>query len=174
MPKKSRSGVVYSTNPDFDYDNPFALLGGLSSSLAGDAEEETEMAEETPAPSSQVLRLFLDRKQRKGKEVTIVNGFVGSEQALAELGKFLKTKCGVGGAVKDGEIIIQGNQRDKILALLLEAGYQKTKCAGGEPPDFSPAMVLYCFFTRSWLALALSVLAHDQGANWLPPLNTRA
>ncbi|MEL6142300.1 MAG: translation initiation factor [Bacteroidota bacterium] len=122
--QKRRGGVVYSTNPDFDYDNPFAALGGL---VGDDNEEDSQGA----APSKQQLRVLIDRKQRKGKEVTIVVGFDGSEADLKALGKMLKSKCGVGGSTKDGEIIIQGNQREKVVALLLEAGYTKTKKSGG-------------------------------------------
>ncbi len=111
---KNRSGVVYSTNPDFDYSQQEDL---------GDADEL--------APEKQILRIFLDRRLRRGKEVTLISGFVGSEEKLRDLGKFLKTKCGAGGSVKDGEIIVQGNHRDKVLQLLLDKGFAKTKKAGG-------------------------------------------
>ena len=77
------------------------------------------------------VALFLDRKHRGGKEATIVRGFEGEESVLKDLGKTLKAKCGVGGSVKDGEIIIQGNKRDKVVALLLEMGYRNTKKSGG-------------------------------------------
>lgn len=112
MGKKNRRGVVYSTNNDFEYDY-----------------DEDEVQETLP-PQQQKLRILIDRKRRKGKEVTLVTGFVGAEEDLKELGKFLKTKCGVGGSVKDGEIIIQGNHREKALKLLLEKGY-KAKSSGG-------------------------------------------
>ncbi|MEL7021030.1 MAG: translation initiation factor [Bacteroidota bacterium] len=111
--KKKRIGVVYSTNPDYDYEL-----------------ESGEEAETLP-PQQQKLRVLIDRKQRKGKEVTLVTGFVGASTDLKELGKFLKSKCGVGGAVKDGEIIVQGNQRDKVVQLLLDKGYSQTKKSGG-------------------------------------------
>lgn len=112
MKKKDKGGLVYSTNPDFEY------------------REEKEEAASLP-PQQQKLRVMIDRKQRGGKEVTLVTGFVGPEEELAELGKFLKTRCGVGGSAKDGEIIVQGNQRDKVVQLLLEKGFTQTKKAGG-------------------------------------------
>ena len=108
---KQRLGMVYSTNPDFEY-------------------KTDEVAEaETLAPERQDLRVWLDRKHRGGKTVTLVKGFVGSEADLAELGRMLKSKCGVGGSAKDGEIIIQGDHRDRVVELLLKAGY-KCKKAG--------------------------------------------
>ena len=111
--KKNRTGIVYSTDPDFEYEY-----------------QREEEAEELPA-RQQKLRVMVDRKQRKGKEATLVTGFVGPEDSLKELGKYLKSKCGVGGSVKDGEIIIQGNQRDRVVELLKEKGYSNTKAAGG-------------------------------------------
>ena len=116
MSKKNKrrdlGGMVFSTNPDFDF-NQFSD------------------DEESLAPADQNLRVLVDRKQRRGKTATLVTGFVGKEEDLKELGKWLKTKCGVGGSAKEGEIIIQGEQRDKVLALLLEKGYSKTKKSGG-------------------------------------------
>jgi translation initiation factor 1 len=103
--KKERLNVVYSTNPDFHYEY--------------DSEEQVD----TLTNSQQKLYVSLDRKQRAGKEVTLVEGFVGSEEDLKELGKLLKNKCGVGGTVKEGEILIQGNFRDKILEILTKEGY---------------------------------------------------
>ena len=112
MKKKKRVNVVYSTNPDYNFDY------------------EDENSEETLAPESQDLRVMLDRKQRKGKSVTLVSGFVGEEDDLKDLAKMLKSKCGVGGTAKDGEILIQGDHRNKILDLLKSAGY-KAKQSGG-------------------------------------------
>jgi len=109
---KDRLGMVYSTDPDFKYD-----------------QGENEEAETLP-PQQQDLRVMLDRKNRKGKSVTLVTGFIGTEEDLKELGKFLKSKCGTGGSVKDGEILVQGDFREKILELLSDKGY-KAKRSGG-------------------------------------------
>lgn len=113
--KNRRDGFVFSTNPNYiPEDNPFGNLFGES-----DLED-----------SDQILRIHLDR--RKGnKEVTIVKGLEGSEDELKALGKMLKTKCGGGGTVKDGEILIQGNHREKVRKLLIDEGYRNTKLAGG-------------------------------------------
>ena len=102
---KKRLGVVFSTNPDFNY------------------EEEVEAEPETLEPSKQNLIVSIDRKGRAGKQVTLVTGFVGTSDDLAELGRKLKVKCGVGGSAKDGEITIQGDFRDRVTALLKEMGY---------------------------------------------------
>lgn len=104
---KKREGVVFSTNPNFNYKN--------------DAQEE-EM--QTLPPQQQKLIVAIDRSGRAGKQVTLVKGFVGSEDDLQALGKMLKTKCGVGGSVKEGEILIQGDFRDKLVQLLTAAGYK--------------------------------------------------
>lgn len=103
---KKRLGVVYSTNPDFEYQN----------------EADGEKVETLP-PGKQKLRVMIDRRNRGGKQVTLVAGFVGSEDDLKELGKTLKIKCGCGGSAKDGEITIQGDMRDKVTSLLQEMGY---------------------------------------------------
>lgn len=115
--KKSRKfsgfdGLVYSTNPDEQLNHI----------------EETEA--ETLNPKHQDLRVQLDKKQRGGKAVTIITGFVGGDEDLKDLGKLLKSKCGVGGSVKNGEILIQGDFRQKILQLLLEKNF-KAKQIGG-------------------------------------------
>lgn len=102
---KQRLGVVYSTNPDFKYET-----------------EETTEAETLP-PSKQRLIVGIDRRNRGGKQVTLVTGFVGTADDLKELGRTLKVRCGVGGAAKDGEITIQGDLRDKVTVLLKELGY---------------------------------------------------
>ncbi len=109
---KDRLGVVFSTNPNFGY------------------EHENEEEPETLQPSKQNLRVTLDKKQRAGKSVTLITGFVGTEADLKELGKMLKTKCGVGGTVKDGEILIQGDFRKKVLEILQKEGF-KAKQIGG-------------------------------------------
>lgn len=106
---KSRLGMVYSTNPDFSFDT-------------GGAEEPDTLPKE-----EQKLHVSIERKGRGGKTVTVVGGFVGREDDLKELGRLLKTKCGVGGAVKDGEILIQGEWRDRVAALLRSEGYNRVK-----------------------------------------------
>jgi translation initiation factor 1 len=109
---KERLGVVYSTNPEFSF-------------------EKNELEQqETLLPRQQNLKVMLDRKQRKGKVVTLVDGFIGSENDLNNLAKMLKTKCGVGGTSKDGQILIQGDFCQKIVGLLQNEGY-KVKRAGG-------------------------------------------
>ena len=109
---KDRLGMVYSTNPDYEYQT--------------NKQEE----EGTLEPSKQNLKVQRDKKQRKGKTVTLITGFIGKEDDLKELGKELKSKCGVGGSVKDGEVIIQGDFVERVMALLTEKGY-KVKRVGG-------------------------------------------
>ena len=101
--------MVYSTDPDYEYDTG--------------AEPEPE----TLAPERQELRVWLDRKQRGGKTVTLVRGFEGRADDLAELARMLKQKCGVGGSAKEGEIVIQGDHRDRVVAILTAAGYRCKK-----------------------------------------------
>lgn len=111
MSKKNKPdsrGFVYSTDPGFSF------------------QEDQENIETSPA-TQQKLKIRLDTKRRAGKAVTLVEGFVGQEQDLEDLGKKLKTFCGTGGSAKDGEIIIQGDQRDKVLQWLLKNGYSKAK-----------------------------------------------
>ena len=103
---KKRLGVVYSTNPDFHY------------------EEESAGEQETLAPDRQKLVVRIDRRQRAGKQVTLVEGFCGTQDDLSTLAKSLKTKCGVGGTAKDGVITIQGDLRDKVVELLTSMGYK--------------------------------------------------
>ncbi len=103
---------IYSTNPDFKWE-----------------EEEEEI--ETIAPQQQKLRVGIDRKQRAGKEVSLITGFIGKNEDLEDLGKLLKSKCGVGGSVKEGDIIIQGNHVEKIIKILIEQGFKNTKKTGG-------------------------------------------
>ncbi len=104
--KKERVNVVYSTNPNFQYEY----------------EEEEQI--ETLAPEKQNLRVTLDSKQRNGKTVILVQGFVGTDDDLKDLAKLLKNKCGVGGSVKDGQIIIQGELKEKVLAILCDNHYR--------------------------------------------------
>ena len=106
---KERLNVVYSTNPDFSY------------------ETEDEELRETIAKEKQNLRVSIDKRNRGGKVVTLITGFTGTEDDLKDLGKLLKTKCGVGGSAKDGEIIVQGDFKVKVAELLKKEGYIKTK-----------------------------------------------
>lgn len=109
---KKRDGIVFSTADSFDYNF---------------GEEESL---ETLPPAQQKLRVLLDKKSRAGKQVTLIEGFVGTEEDLKELGKLLKNKCGVGGTTKDGEILIQGDHRDKVLLVLTQAGFVAKKVGG--------------------------------------------
>jgi len=109
---KGRSGVVYSTSNDFSYQY-------------GDEPER-----DTLAANAQNLKVMLDKKSRGGKQVTLVEGFVGKDDDLKALGKLLKSKCGVGGSAKDGEILIQGDHRDKVLKLLQAEGYRVKRVGG--------------------------------------------
>jgi len=109
--KLNDNGIVYSTNPEFKL------------------EEDVPM-QETPPAKQQKLRVRLDTKQRAGKAVTLVEGFDGREEDREELGKKLKAFCGTGGSVKDGLIIVQGDQRDKLLQWLLKNGFTSAKRAG--------------------------------------------
>jgi translation initiation factor 1 len=109
---KNRSGLVYSTNPNF---NP---------------SEGEDIPAVDLAPSDQQLRVWRDSKSRAGKTVTLVKGFQGSKASLEDLGKKLKSQCGVGGTVKDGDIIIQGDFRERVTDILLKMGYG-VKMAGG-------------------------------------------
>lgn len=111
MAKKrlNTSGLVYSTDPEFK--------------LPGDEEEDIEI----PQPAQQLIRVRLETKHRAGKAVTLVDNFIGTDAGKETLGKQIKTYCGTGGSVKDGEIIIQGDHREKVLQWLLKNGYTKSK-----------------------------------------------
>jgi len=109
---KDKLKFAYSTNPDYKPEEQEEQLDALD-------------------PSKQRLRVWLEKKHRGGRVVSIVSGFVGSNADLKELAKILKTQCGVGGSVKDGEIVIQGDFRERIISILLDAGYKNVKKAGG-------------------------------------------
>ena len=106
---KKRLGVVFSTNPDFNY------------------QTEEEQQPDTLAPEKQKLRVAVEKKGRAGKTVTVVKGFTGSEEDLKNLEKMLKTKCGTGGSAKEGVIILQGEMKDKLVTILRDLGYTATK-----------------------------------------------
>lgn len=106
---KKRLDIVYSTNPDYHY------------------QKEDEESEATLPKEKQLLRVSLDKRNRKGKAVTLVTGFRGSDEDLQELGKLLKMRCGVGGSAKEGEIIVQGDHRTKVLDILQKEGYAKSR-----------------------------------------------
>jgi translation initiation factor 1 len=110
--KKNFKGVVYSTNPHYEYQS----------------NEPKEQA--TLPPQQQLLKMEFEKKHRGGKTVSIVRGFIGATEDLEQLGKLLKSKCGTGGSVKDGEIIIQGDKREQMTKILNDLGY-KTKRVGG-------------------------------------------
>ncbi len=108
---KKRDGVVYSTDSDFEYQGAASLV------------------QTTLPPAKQQLKIFIDRTARAGKQVTIVSGFVGTTEDLEALCKKLKTKCGTGGSVKDGEVLIQGDTREKLLQLLVQDGYKAKRAS---------------------------------------------
>jgi len=107
--RKKRVGVVYSTDADFDYS------------------EDSQEGQNTLPKNQQKLRLYMERAGRGGKTVTIVKFFIGSDEDMLTLCKLLKQKCGVGGSVKDGEIIIQGDHRQRLIEILKNEGYTQTK-----------------------------------------------
>jgi len=106
---KTREGVVFSTNSEFNYSHS--------------QQEEPN----TLPPAKQTLRVMLDKNGRAGKQVTLITGFVGTSADLEALTKVLKAKCGVGGSCKEGEILIQGDTRDKVVAILVKDGYKARK-----------------------------------------------
>jgi translation initiation factor 1 len=106
--KPNKDGIVFSTDPSFSF-------------------EEEQRSEETRPPAQQKLKVRLDTKQRAGKAVTLVEGFIGKQQDMDDLGKKLKNFCGTGGSVKDGEILVQGDQRDKVVQWLTKNGFKNVK-----------------------------------------------
>ena len=111
--------MVYSTSKD--------TMAGLFAGLSVTNDDDLEMAK----VKNDVVRVWIDRKRRGGKAAVVIKGIKGTNLQLTELAKFLKSKCGVGGAAKDGEIIIQGSQREKVIKLLQEKGYSDVKASGG-------------------------------------------
>jgi translation initiation factor 1 len=114
MSKKNKpdsKGFVYSTDPNFKF-------------------EEEQQSAQTLSPEQQKLRIWLNTRLRAGKAVTLITGFVGTDDDLQELGKKLKNSCGTGGSAKDGEILVQGDQREKVMQWLLKNGYKNSKKAG--------------------------------------------
>lgn len=109
---QGRAGVVYSTNSTYKYEYP------------------DEKEAKTLLKKEQQLKVMLDKKSRGGKQVTLVDGFVGTDDDLKDLGKMLKSKCGVGGSAKDGEILIQGDHREKVIQLLTKEGYNVKRVGG--------------------------------------------
>ena len=109
--KPDNRGFVYSTDPNFSF-------------------EKESSNEETLSPSQQKLKVRLDTKHRAGKAVTLIEGLIGKDEVLQELGKKLKSHCGTGGSAKDGEIIVQGDQREKVMQWLMKNGYKNVKKAG--------------------------------------------
>jgi translation initiation factor 1 len=109
---KNRSGVVYSTNPNYQYT------------------ELQQQQKQTLIPSEQHLKVQLDKKSRGGKKVTLITGFMGTEDDLRALGKLLKSQCGVGGSAKNSEILIQGDFVDRVIKILLEKGYSVKRSGG--------------------------------------------
>ena len=108
---KKKLDIVYSTNPDYHFEK----------------ENDNEDDIDTRPKAKQLLRISLDKRNRKGKAVTLVTGYEGNDADISDLGKLLKTRCGVGGSTKDGEIIIQGDQRNKVLEILQKEGYVKSR-----------------------------------------------
>ena len=106
---KKHADVVYSTNPDYQYN------------------DNRKVQNATLPSAQQKLRVQIDKRNRGGKVVTLVTGFIGSDADLQALGKMLKVKCGVGGSAKEGEIIVQGERKEQVIALLKAAGYNNTK-----------------------------------------------
>ncbi len=148
--KKRKDGLTYSTEEGPVANNPFSTLSGLTdlpevpiipaddkegedagAGTRGEEQSGGYAARQKKERANSSVRVRLDRKYRRGKEVTIVEGVPGTPEELERLATLLKTKCGVGGSVKDGLLIIQGNKRDRVIELLLGEGFRDVKKAGG-------------------------------------------
>ena len=136
--KNRKDGLSYSTGDSIPTNNPFAALTGLGAlpdapdSLPKSMDDlGADAGAEKKARAAMRIRVTIDRKQRRGKAVTLITGFDGTDEQMNDLAKLLKTKCGVGGSAKNGEIVIQGNNRDKVMEVLLAEGYSGAKKAGG-------------------------------------------
>ena len=134
--KKSKDGVTFSTGAGDSPDNPFAALSGLNELPEAPTNlpkhhQGADAGAKRNGRASMRIRVTIDRKQRRGKEVTLITGFDGTDEALNDLAKLLKKKCGVGGSAKNGEIVIQGNKRDRVMEILSEEGYSGAKKSGG-------------------------------------------
>ncbi|NJC25135.1 translation initiation factor [Neolewinella antarctica] len=136
--KKSGKGLSFSTGDAGAADNPFAALSGLgdlpqapASSVKLDEDTGAAAGAGSDGRAKMPLRVSIDRKYRRGKEVTLVTGYAGPESDLQDLAKLLKKRCGVGGSVKDGEIVVQGNKRDRVMEILAAEGYASAKKSGG-------------------------------------------
>ena len=130
--KQNKIGVVYSTNPDFEY-----------------MYEEEELVETLPA-SMQTLKIQLDKKQRAGKQVTLINNFIGTQEDLKERCKELKAKCGVGGSCSEGEILLHGDHRDKVAAYLQDKGYKVKRLGGLFFEGVICCFILFCSNRKEW------------------------